>query len=111
MPSSPASLVAVARADAGLTQRALATRANTSAAAINRYERGRSVPDLATLERVLAACGFELQLTMTRRSAHRPADTVRPDQAAHDRHAIEEALAEADERDGWVRPRTSRTTR
>jgi predicted nucleotidyltransferase/DNA-binding XRE family transcriptional regulator len=50
-------LIREARAGAGLTQRELATRAGTSQPAIARYERGTALPTLATLERLLLACG------------------------------------------------------
>src|SRR5688572_31489358 len=50
-----------ARQRAGLTQRKLAERADTSQSAIARYERARTLPDLYTLRRLLAACGFELR--------------------------------------------------
>lgn len=46
-----------ARLQAGLTQAELASRAGTSQPAIARYEQGRAVPALRTLERLLAACG------------------------------------------------------
>lgn len=58
------------RTDARLTQRALAERAGTSAAAVCHYERGTRVPRADTLVRLVAATGATLQWT-----AHRfPAD-------------------------------------
>jgi uncharacterized protein len=45
-----------------LTQAELATRVGTSQSAIARYEGGRTVPSLPTLERVLRACGRQLAL-------------------------------------------------
>lgn len=48
------------RLDAGLTQDALAHRAGTSQPAVAAYESGRRVPTLATLTRLLGACGHEL---------------------------------------------------
>ncbi len=69
--SPPAwAIVRAARARAGLTQRQLAARAGTSQAAIGRYERGRSIPDLATLGRLVDACGLELRLSMTEPDQH-----------------------------------------
>jgi uncharacterized protein len=109
MSSSPAALVAAARTAAGLTQRALARRASTSAAAINRYERGRSAPDLATLERVLGACGFELHLAVTPLPDGRPSEAPAAEQRDVDRRAVQDALH--DDRDGWVRPTTTRSVR
>lgn len=52
-----AGLIRDARAAAGLTQQELAARAGTSQPAIARYERGAAAPTLATLERMLVACG------------------------------------------------------
>jgi uncharacterized protein len=51
-----------ARADAGLSQVALAARAGTSQPALARYEKGATLPTLPTLERLLAACGKELTI-------------------------------------------------
>ncbi len=45
------------RVEADLTQAALANRAGTSQAAVARYESGVTSPAVATLERLLAACG------------------------------------------------------
>lgn len=50
------------RVEAELTQAALARRAGTSQAAVARYESGVSSPAVATLERLLAACGRTLEL-------------------------------------------------
>ncbi len=55
-----ATTIAQARERAGLTQRELAERSGTSAAAICEYEAGRRVPRVDTLERILAAAGGEL---------------------------------------------------
>lgn len=103
--ASPQDLVRAARQSAGLTQRALAARAGTSAAAINRYERDKAVPDLATLERVLMACGYALRLTMAPLTSGAVGDVAAEDQPARDRAAAREAVSRADS-DGWVRTRT-----
>lgn len=58
------SLLRRARQEAQLTQRQLADRAGTSQAAIARYEKARVMPDLATLFRLLRACGFDLRLDL-----------------------------------------------
>ncbi|MDQ3709377.1 MAG: helix-turn-helix domain-containing protein [Actinomycetota bacterium] len=55
-------LLREARADAGLTQRQLADRAATAQSAVARYEAARALPDLDTLQRLLAACGRHLEL-------------------------------------------------
>jgi predicted nucleotidyltransferase/DNA-binding XRE family transcriptional regulator len=49
-----------ARAGAGFTQAELASRAGTSQPAIARYERGAATPSIATLARLVAACGRRL---------------------------------------------------
>lgn len=50
------------RRGAGISQRALATRAGTSQPAIARYERGTATPSWDTLQRLAAACGKQLRL-------------------------------------------------
>ena len=57
-----ASVLVAARARSGLTQRELAARAATSAAAVCEYESGKRVPRVDTLERLLAAAGASLDL-------------------------------------------------
>lgn len=57
-------IVVEARRRAGLSQRELAQRAHTSQSAIARYERARAVPDLATLYRLVRACGFDLRMQL-----------------------------------------------
>jgi transcriptional regulator with XRE-family HTH domain len=63
-------VVQEARRRAGLSQRELAARARTSQAAIARIERGRQVPSLETLDRLLRACGLELRLQLVERDSH-----------------------------------------
>lgn len=48
---------------AGLSQRELAARAGTTQAMIARYESGAASPTVATLRRLLAACGQRLVLS------------------------------------------------
>lgn len=57
-----ARLLRDARKRAGISQAALAARARTSQPAVARYEAGVTVPSLATLERLLAACGGRVVL-------------------------------------------------
>ena len=57
-----ATLVTLARRRAGLSQRQLAARARTSAAAVCQYERGERVPRVDTLQRLIAATGSSLVL-------------------------------------------------
>jgi hypothetical protein len=51
------------RSAAGLSQRALAKRANTSQPAIARYERGLATPSWGTLQRLAAGCGRDIRLS------------------------------------------------
>ncbi len=53
-----------ARRRSGLGLRELARRAGTSHATLHAYERGRKEPRLDTLERIVAASGFELEMTL-----------------------------------------------
>ena len=55
-----------ARLRAGLTQAQLARRAGTTQSAIARWESGKSSPALATLSRLVAACGLELRIGLDR---------------------------------------------
>src|SRR5690554_2784099 len=55
-------LIRAHRRLAGLSQRALAARAGTSASAVNRYEAGLVEPSITTLRRLVEACDAQLQL-------------------------------------------------
>jgi transcriptional regulator with XRE-family HTH domain len=55
-------LLRAARDRAGLSQRELAQRAGTSQAMVARIEGGRQSPSVATLERLVRACGLELRV-------------------------------------------------
>lgn len=59
-------IIRAARTEAGLTQRQLAERLNTTQSAISRWESGNDVPRLDTLGDVLRACGIELDLAFRR---------------------------------------------
>ncbi|HYZ78552.1 MAG TPA: helix-turn-helix transcriptional regulator [Gaiellaceae bacterium] len=59
-----------ARRRAGLSQRELAERAGTSQSAIARIERGRQIPSLETLQRLLHACGLDLELRIVPHDTH-----------------------------------------
>ena len=50
---------------AGLAQRDLAARAHTSQSVVARIERGQTNPSVETLDRLLAAAGFELRKTLS----------------------------------------------
>jgi transcriptional regulator with XRE-family HTH domain len=60
-----------ARKRAGLSLRELATRADTSHATLSAYEAGRKIPSVTTLERILRAAGFALDLTLVPRATDR----------------------------------------
>jgi transcriptional regulator with XRE-family HTH domain len=55
-------LIHDARRSAGITQLELATRAGTAQPAVAAYESGARTPNLATLERLLDACGYDVEL-------------------------------------------------
>ena len=57
-----------ARHEARLTQSELAERAGTSQPAVARYEADASIPTIPTLERLLAACGVQLRISMSRKA-------------------------------------------
>jgi transcriptional regulator with XRE-family HTH domain len=61
-----ATLLSSTRRQAGYSQRELARRARTSAAAVCLYERGERVPRVDTLERLLTAAGASLALDALR---------------------------------------------
>jgi transcriptional regulator with XRE-family HTH domain len=56
-----------ARRRAGLSLRALATRAGTSHSTLAAYEGGRKVPTVDTLDRIVRAAGFDLDLELGHR--------------------------------------------
>lgn len=64
-----AGLVRAARLDAHLSQKALAARAGTAASVVSRVEAGHALPSLALLDRVLAACGRDVQWRLVQRHA------------------------------------------
>jgi transcriptional regulator with XRE-family HTH domain len=59
-------LVREGRRIAGLSQSELAARVGTTQSAVSNWERGRDVPRVDTLGRILQACGFEVDLTFRR---------------------------------------------
>lgn len=61
--SSAAALVGSARSRAGLSSRALATRAGVPASTVIRIEDGRMDPTLTMLQRILGAAGQSLHLS------------------------------------------------
>lgn len=59
-------LIRESRTIAGLTQSELAATVGTTQSALSRWERGFDVPRIATLGRLLQACGFEVDLHFRR---------------------------------------------
>lgn len=75
-----AELVRRARRAAGLTQRELAQRAKTAQSVVARIETGMTSPTISTLERLLAAAGFELNADLSPlpvKGSHMLADVAR----------------------------------
>ncbi|MGB3411488.1 MAG: helix-turn-helix transcriptional regulator [Microthrixaceae bacterium] len=55
------------RRRSGLSLRSLAQRAGTSHATLSSYEAGRVVPSVGTLDRIVTAAGFDLQVSLESR--------------------------------------------
>lgn len=68
--SRAGALIELARIRTDLTQADLARRAQTSQTAISAYESGAKVPSLETLERILAAAGFDLRMSLAPAEDH-----------------------------------------
>jgi transcriptional regulator with XRE-family HTH domain len=69
--NATASLLASARAEAGLSLRELAARARTSHATLSAYEKGRKVPAVTTYIRILEACGNVVDIRLLPRIRER----------------------------------------
>lgn len=78
MTISPGHLVRRARSAAGLTLRALGTRAGTSHSTLAAYEAGRKAPGTETLRRIVQAAGYELDVDL------RPLPGGDPDARGHE---------------------------
>lgn len=63
-------LLREARAQAKLTQRALAERAGVAQSEIARIESGRQEPSFSRLERLLRAAGFDLRIQLVPHDDH-----------------------------------------
>ena len=61
-----ASIIVNARERAGLSGREVARRAGTSATTLSAYEHGRVDPSVATLRRIVRACGFEPEIQLSK---------------------------------------------
>jgi len=91
-------LVTDARLRAGLSQRELATRAGTSQSAVARIESGAVRPSFDTARRLVAACGFDLRVTLAPASAPRPDRVVEAYKRDVDRTLLRENLSKSVER-------------
>lgn len=65
-------LLRAAKASSNLSHRALAARSGVATSTITRIQAGRLAPTVEVLERIVAACGYRLELRLTR------TDTLRP---------------------------------
>ena len=90
----------MARHDAGLTQRALATAADIAQASVSRIERDLISPRASTIERWLDACGMTLRIEPVRAVSETP--DVREETRPTDETVLvpEGAAEEEDESDG-----------
>lgn len=59
-----ATVLREARRRAGVSQRAAADAAGVRQPVLSRIESGRSQPSLATLDRMVRACGYQLRVTL-----------------------------------------------
>lgn len=91
-----------ARRTAGLTQRELAARARIAQPAIARIETGGVIPRVDTLERLLRACGHNLEVTR-RAGAGIDRSVIRQLLRLTPRQRLDLAVAEADKLDRLVR--------
>ena len=73
-----------ARTQSGLSRRALARRAGTSAPTLLAYETGAKVPRVDTVDRIVRAAGFSLEAALQRR-----ADSTDDDRVAKGRELVE----------------------
>ena len=62
-----ASLITSARSEAGLSLRELAAVAGTSHSTLSAYEHGTKVPTVDTLDRIVSAAGFAVDVDLHRR--------------------------------------------
>ena len=70
MSSWAGNLIKIARMQAGLSQRELASRAGTSQATVSAYESGRKSPTLDTLSRLVRAAGLDLRIQVVQADPH-----------------------------------------
>ncbi len=104
-------LIRDARHAAGITQLELAGRAGTAQPAVAAYESGSRTPNLATLERLLAACEYDIELSASPRmrrgaaSLAELAQTIKEDlEQGSERDALRLLFGFADDFRGSSRP-------
>lgn len=104
-------LIQGARQAAGITQLELAGRAGTAQSAVAAYESGSRTPNLATLERLLGACEYDMEVLARPRvrrgaaSLAELAQTIEEDlKQAHERDALRLLFGFADDFRGSSRP-------
>jgi transcriptional regulator with XRE-family HTH domain len=104
-------LIHNARRSAGITQLELANRAGTAQPAVAAYESGVRTPNLATLERLLGACEYDVEVLArprVRRGAASLAElgrTIRDDlEQGHEQDALRLLFGFADDFRGSPRP-------
>jgi transcriptional regulator with XRE-family HTH domain len=104
-------LIRDARHAAGITQLELAGRAGTAQPAVAAYESGSRTPNLATLERLLAACEYDIELSASPRMRHgasslaEVAQTIKEDlEQGRERDALRLLFGFADDFRGSSRP-------
>ena len=71
-----AALLRSARRQAGLSQAEVARRAGTSQPTLARYEGGRVMPSVSTLERLVRACGDDLVVELRHGTPTRPSERL-----------------------------------
>ncbi len=86
-------LIRDARQAAGITQQELATRAGTAQPAVAAYESGARAPNLGTLQRLLGACEYDVELRARPRMRRGAASLAELGQT------IKEELERGDEQD------------
>jgi transcriptional regulator with XRE-family HTH domain len=104
-------LIRGARRGAGITQLELAGRAGTAQPAVAAYESGGKTPNLATLERLLGACDYDMEVLARprmRRGAASLAELARTIQEdleqGHEQDALRLLFGFADDFRGSSRP-------
>lgn len=91
-----------ARAQAGLSQRALAARAGIAQSEIARIESGKQDPSFERLSRLVRGAGFDLKVVLAERDDHdvqliRDVLSLSPEERLDSLEAVEDFFADAKE--------------